>query len=168
MKTVTFHNSTALDPKAFRLMGISVKEEDSIGLFGTGLKYAIATILRLGDSIEIESNGETFKFGKTKTDFRGEELDVVTCNGEELAFTTSLGKLWEPWMAYRELFSNALDEGGGATDGEIDAITKIRVSGSVIPAVHAEKDKYFLFGNSDYETENLAVYFRFTDYSFYN
>ena len=37
---------------------------------------------------------------------------MVCMEDQELGFTTELGKNWEVWMAYRELYCNAKDEGG--------------------------------------------------------
>jgi len=93
--------------------GVSVKEVDTaIGQFGTGLKYAIAVLVREGRSIMIRSGGVDYVFGAEKTSFRGKEFQQITCNGESLPFTTHLGAKWEIWMAYREIYSNCLDEGG--------------------------------------------------------
>ena len=33
-------------------------------------------------------------------------------NGDNLGFTTETGKLWEPWMAMREILCNCKDEHG--------------------------------------------------------
>lgn len=53
-KAIIFENPGELDLNALRIMGVSVKQSDSpIGMFGTGLKYAVATAMRLGGSVEI-------------------------------------------------------------------------------------------------------------------
>jgi len=44
-------------------------------------------------------------------------FDRVLCNGEEMPFTTHLGHGWELWQAYREIYSNCLDEGGWLGEG---------------------------------------------------
>jgi hypothetical protein len=147
MKTLTFHNNTPLDPKSFKFMGLSVKQDNSFGLFGTGFKYAIATILRLGDEIEIVSEGQRYFFTLGKMNFRGKDFSTILCNGEEMPYTTELGKLWEPWFAYRELFCNARDEdknGGVVIGNKHNATTQIIVKGDVISQVHAKRDMYFL------------------------
>lgn len=145
MKTLTFHNETELDPASFKYMGLSVKEDGSFGMFGTGLKYAIATLLRMGDSIEIVTKGQRFFFELGKLNFRGTEFSSVLCNGEELGFTTELGKMWEAWMAYRELRCNAQDEGGGVVEGDkTDSTTQVIVSGDVLADIHAKQDTWFI------------------------
>lgn len=159
MKTLTFHNETKLDAKAFQIMGLSVKGENSIGMFGTGMKYAIATILRLGDSLTIHSGDETFEFGTQDEEFRGEPCKLVTCNGDSLNFTVDLGKNWQAWMAYRELASNAWDEGGDVTRGASKANTRIIVKGSALYAAHLEQSKNFIRKRKPvWETAGLEIY----------
>lgn len=110
---VCFRNPGILAPEMFEVFGVSVKLSDNpIGSFGTGLKFAIAIILRLGGKIFFCSNNNRYEFSTRKAVIRGKEFDLVTVNGKDLNFTTELGGHWEPWMAYRELHSNTLDEGG--------------------------------------------------------
>lgn len=126
-------------------MGLSVKQEGSFGMFGTGLKYAIATLLRAGDKLEIVTEEQRFFFSTEQRDFRGESFEFVQCNGKDVGFTTQLGKTWETWMAYRELYCNARDEGGDVTLGEKhDAITQVIVRGDVLAEVHASRHRWFL------------------------
>ena len=110
---IIFRNPGIIDLDAALTMGVSVKEADSpIGYFGTGLKFAIATILRNGGSIELLRDGQRHEFTAERTSIRGQEFDLVKMDGERLGFTTMLGKNWQPWMAFRELASNCRDEGG--------------------------------------------------------
>lgn len=142
---ITFHNPGFLDLNALRLMGISAKtNENPIGFFGTGLKYAIATLLRTGHSITIEIGGTAYPIDVQPTEFRGKHLEIVTLAGEPLGITTDLGRNWTPMMAFRELHSNALDEGGGSTSGSITADTCIRVSGDGIEEAYRNRDQMFL------------------------
>jgi len=99
--------------RSLTTFGLTSKEGQSkIGRFGTGLKYGVATILRNGGSLQILSGEDEFVISTLETDFRGQDHHQVTINGQNAPFTTSLGRDWEPWMAFRELYSNALDEGG--------------------------------------------------------
>lgn len=118
---IIFHNPGALDLEAVRLMGASVKAAGSFGRFGTGLKYAIATVLRGGGSLRLFIGDRSFTFDTRPVSLKGEafeevvlveELEGESQTGLELGFTTALGKDWEPWMAVRELACNARDEGG--------------------------------------------------------
>lgn len=129
---IVFHNPGLIEPNAFRLSGASVKAEGSFGRFGTGLKYAVATILRGGGSIVVHSGSRTFSFQLEETtlkDVTFSEVVLVEGSGNEgtdytpLGFTVDLGKDWEPWMVIRELGCNARDEGGNfclSTDPEED------------------------------------------------
>lgn len=112
-KCVLFRTPGVLSSEMFEVFGVSVKlNNNPIGIFGTGFKFAIAIILRLGGRILIRSGRNSYEFGTTEKTIRGESFNLITVNGKELSFTTELGKYWEPWMAYRELHSNTLDEGG--------------------------------------------------------
>lgn len=112
LKMIIFKNDGEIDINAITTFGVSVKSADSIGFFGTGLKYAIAILLREGCSITIYSGNERLEFGIESVNIRGEEFDIVTMNGKQLGFSTELGKTWQPWMAFREIYCNCTDEGG--------------------------------------------------------
>lgn len=119
---IIFQNPGLIDVRAVTTFGVSVKETDSaIGKFGTGLKYAIAVILREGGSITIWRGLTAYEFATEPTDIKGKTFDIVRMEWEDeegnfnsvpLAFTTEHGKMWEPWQAFRELWSNMKDEGG--------------------------------------------------------
>lgn len=119
---ISFVTPTALPIEAATTMGVSVKDgEGAIGKFGTGLKYAIAGILRLNGRIEITVDGETHQFTALQKDIRGRDFWIVHCNEQPCGFTTELGKHWEPWQLFRELASNTLDEGGSWKHGDTSA-----------------------------------------------
>jgi hypothetical protein len=167
--TVYFANDGILDERAFKVMGMSAKaEEGSIGQFGTGLKYAIAGILRLGGRIAIKTGNKFFTFGTSKTEMRGKEFELITCNGEELSYTTAHGKRWKDWQYFRELFSNALDEGGIGTTDESKAAefdTVIIVECDEIFEAWEDRDRYFLPESEKpiFENEKIQIFDRFSD-----
>ena len=143
---LVFRNRGLIDLTAVRTLGVSVKEEGAIGYFGTGLKFAIATVLRGGGSIIIWRGLDRHEFGVASATVRDKQFDVVTLDGAELGFTTQLGRDWKPWMAFRELACNALDEGGSygicrnAHHG-IDGETIIEVIGAgMVDAYHDRHD----------------------------
>lgn len=162
MNKVYFHNPGFIDPRCFKMTGVSVKSDGAIGRFGTGLKYAIAGILRLGGKISILSGDDSFEFTTSKTTIRDKEFNVVACNGEELSFTTDYGQHWEPWALFRELHSNALDEGGDSTDTPLnfDPDTLICVECEEIAQEFQNKDLYFLSKDRSplVSTKNLDIY----------
>lgn len=145
---ITFFNPGLVEPLALTTLGVSVKTSDnSIGKFGTGFKYATAVLLRLGLQLRIRSGDETYEFTAVLSTIRGQEFHVVHMNDVPLGFTTDLGKHWDLWMAYRELWSNAKDEGGDTIVGlrpSADGLTLIEVSGSAFAAVHAKRDEFIL------------------------
>ncbi len=126
---VVFTNPGELDLRLLAVMGVNVKPQASghpIGQFGTGFKYALAVLLRSGVQIAIQSGLQQVRVITSRTELRGQEFETVELaerigEGEDeeiehfvpLGFTTQLGRNWQPWMAFRELWSNAQDEGGG-------------------------------------------------------
>lgn len=114
MNKVVFETPGTLDMRAVKVLGLHSKpdSENPIGFFGTGLKYAIAVALREDCSIIIETGGKSHFFSKKKENFRDKEFDFISMNDELLPYTTELGKGWKLWQAFRELYSNTLDEDG--------------------------------------------------------
>lgn len=111
--TISFQNPGLIDLNAITTFGVNVKEAASpIGYFGTGFKYAVAIILRNGGEISIWRGKKKFEFSAKEEEIRGEKFKTIFMNATRLGFTTELGKNWEPWQAFRELESNARDEGG--------------------------------------------------------
>ena len=109
-----FSNPGEVELNAFKLLGASTKrsQEGKIGFFGTGLKYAIALMLREGINFKAYIGEKEVKLGVRQTDFGGTKVGVITVNGEKTSMTTDAGINWQPWFAIREIYSNALDEGG--------------------------------------------------------
>lgn len=125
---IVFRTPGSMDMRSFTTMGLTAKPNTTrpIGLFGTGLKYAIAVLTRLGAQIEVYSNGQRYWFETVPIKFRDSDFQQITMRRDnwtggrgwvygrrlKLPFTTQYGRNWEPWMAFRELYSNTLDEGG--------------------------------------------------------
>ena len=173
---VYFTNAGHLNLDVIRTMGVSVKENDNpIGFFGTGLKYAIATLLRTGHIISLRTNGETIQFRTKPKEIRGKMFDMIMMDDEQLGFTTDLGKNWELWQAYRELYSNCLDEGGMVSSVFIENDTVFTVEPNKVMAqgeqsimdVHAERSKIFLHGDPWLITEGVEVHRGVSQYVYY-
>jgi len=122
---LAFQNDGLMPLEAATTFGINVKlGENPIGFFGTGLKYAIAVCLRLGGTFRLFLGTTEYEFYVKDDDFRGKEFGFIRMRKrnsplkrwsyQKLAFTTELGKHWEPWMAVRELESNTRDENGSS------------------------------------------------------
>ena len=120
---VVFQTEGELDLRALTTFGLNVKPktDNPIGRFGTGLKYAIAVLIRLGAKVRIYRPDGTITFDCLDAQFRGEDVQPLvahfatnepTTHLRELPFTLQLGSHWEMWQAFRELESNTRDEGG--------------------------------------------------------
>ncbi len=150
---IYFTTPGKLDEKALKTFGLSSKDESQIGRFGTGLKYSIAIILRLGGTLKIISGDKTITFEAYDDEFRGKPYQGVNMViGEEkiqLPFTLNLGRDWPNWTAYRELYANTLDE-GGTVDFSTETIpcpensTQFIVDCAALFKVHFEFDLYFI------------------------
>lgn len=161
---IIFENKGIIDPISIKTFGVSSKEGDSpIGFFGTGLKYAIAIILREGGSIKIASGDNLFEFTTLKHVIRNDEFELVCMNGDPMAFTTELGKTWEPWTAYRELYSNTMDEGGKVYKPLLGARLAPRKDGHTYIYVKGLDDfysnhhKYFLSDDRSLVSETMGL-----------
>jgi len=130
MTAIVFETPGLIDLRAFTTMGISAKPNSDapIGQFGTGLKYAIAVLVRMGAEPVVWIGKDQYVFYKHSTTFRDKEFDLVMMRAKrwpqriwrnhELPFTTSYGKNWKPWMVFRELEANTRDEGGTTYEDE--------------------------------------------------
>ena len=163
---IIFRNSGALDIRAIKTFGLSSKEgQDKIGRFGTGLKYATSVIARHGGEMTISAGDESYVFGTAEDDFRGRSVTHLTMNGEPLPYTTELGRDWEPWMAFRELYANALDEGGDVARAEtaLEACgdeTVISVDLAAFEAIFFSMEEHFI-GREEapaWKSGNIEVY----------
>lgn len=122
--TIIFKTPGLIDIKAFTCFGMSSKPNTTspIGYFGTGLKYAIAVLVRNDIAVSVYIGDDEYVFYKKTVKFRSDEFSQVMMKKrrgllskwtyETLPFTTQLGRNWELWQAFRELESNTLDEGG--------------------------------------------------------
>lgn len=120
MNLVSFQSQGLIDPLCISTIGVSVKEnENPIGYFGTGLKYAIAIILREGGTVTVWRGLEPLRFTSRPVEIRGKVLNLVCMNDVDLGFTTDLGKHWKVWQALREIHCNTKDEGGEAKRGTL-------------------------------------------------
>lgn len=95
-------------------MGASTKEGDStkIGFFGSGNKYAIATLLRKGYGLKIFSGLREVEIMTKDVSFGGSSFKQIFIDGQSTSLTTRMGPEWEVWFALREFVCNAIDEGG--------------------------------------------------------
>lgn len=170
---VVFCNDGEIDMRAVKTMGLSAKDNpNAIGYFGTGLKYAIAVLLREGQKITIYSGKDEYCFEKEGIAFRGSDFEIVTMNGHELPFTTELGKNWELWQAYRELHCNCTDEFGVITAlAELpqpkEGKTVIVCEGQEIEQCYSDRGTIVLDAEPMFTSANVEVISGSTHHLFY-
>ena len=157
MGSVYFGNQGLLELAAITNMGISVKNsDDAIGYFGTGLKYALAVLIREGAEVHLQTPGMVAEvFGEPITvkskQFTAVKLRVFRDKGPmeiiDVGVTTHLGVNWTLKHAFRELYSNTLDEGGEVWVGSsIDAKayeTIIQVGLGEFRNIYANREEIF-------------------------
>ena len=173
-----FSNPGEIDVRLITTLGVNVKEpsegQSSIGEFGTGLKYAIAGVLRLGGQIRISSGLRQLKFGLQPQTIRGKEFQFIEMTMDSvvsvrcciLGFTTELGKHWEPWMLYRELWANCKDEGGLPVEVHtewpvgIAGITRISVECPELYQIWMNEPEHFISAEEEplWTSETLQVF----------
>lgn len=160
---LSFQNLGEIDMVAATTFGVNAKANSNpIGFFGTGLKYAIAIVLRLGGKVTIYSGEKRYTFGLQKTDVRGQEFDVVTMNRKPMGWTTRMGIKWEPWQAFRELYCNVKDEGGFCTNRKLKpeaGKTTIVVEGvEALVEAYEKRSAFFLEGTPIYRGSTVEVF----------
>lgn len=113
MTYLLISNDGEIENGALSLLGASTKDSDTqIGKFGSGFKYAIATLLRHDVELRIFSGLREIPLTIKTENFRDRTFDVIYIDGQRTSLTTSTGPEWKVRDAVREIWSNALDEGG--------------------------------------------------------
>lgn len=153
---IVFENQGEIDLRVITTFGVCDKVgKNPIGYFGTGLKYAIAVLLREKVKVVLWKGTQRFEFYTRRQKLRTTEADWIVMKGpmkeHVLAFTTQLGKNWEVWQALRELMCNTLDEGGTyewVTDEEELTVCKGRtvfiLEGTVAEEAFRKRDTIIL------------------------
>lgn len=157
MKWLRISSKGSLDiASAVNMLGASVKTgKEPIGIFGSGLKYAMAQAGREDIPIKISSNGQIYSTMTKKETFRDEEFPVVylkTETGKKIRtpMTTRFGiEDWkDTWFIFREFFSNAIDEGSHQIDivnsvEPIEGSTCVFLPYNNFATVYEKLDEYF-------------------------
>lgn len=163
MNYLMIENKGVLDTEALVLIGASTKrdEEGKIGFFGSGNKYALATLLRLEVPFQIFAGEQEIEISSAPVSFRGKSFNRIYINGEATSLTTDMGPQWEEWMAIREFVSNSIDEGGSNIITSMDQVsgkegsTRIYVAHTPkIKEIVENWDLLFTFDREDVVYEN--------------
>lgn len=129
MYWLVIENDKECNINAIEMLGGTDKKGGTnfIGKFGSGFKYAICAALRNKIDIRICAGDKIVKFNTVPVDIGRTTVDRITMQignntPKDRDWTTQLGSEdWQSnsqkgvtveWMIFRELFSNALDEGG--------------------------------------------------------
>ncbi|RFM30059.1 hypothetical protein [Deminuibacter soli] len=118
MKYLKIQNDGILDIRLVALMGGTTKANDrhKIGQFGTGLKYTLAFLFRNNLDFKIFAGTQQVRIDLEKEEIRDEVFEIICINGHRSSITTKMGEDWTAWMIIRELWCNALDEGGAVKE----------------------------------------------------
>lgn len=132
MKYLKIQNNGELDIRLVALMGGTTKANDQfkIGQWGSGLKYSLAYLLKNNFSFKVFIGDTEVSISTEIEQIRDEQFEIICIDGKRTSITTQMGgSAWKAWMIVRELWCNALDEGGEAkeiateTSGEIGKTT---------------------------------------------
>jgi hypothetical protein len=156
IKTANFvcvQNQGHITPEDLMLIGSSTKRDavGKIGFFGSGWKYALAVLMKHGAKPIIYSGNEQIFIDTEIVDHRGIDAEVITINGQRTSLTTGMGPKWLMWQAFREIFSNAIDEGnhhiyGSNSPYGTDGVTRVYIPNVPgIKEVMDNFDTYFTF-----------------------
>ncbi len=175
---ICFTNPGVLDLRCLRAFGVNVKPltTNPIGAFGSGLKVAISILLRTRHRITLWRGLNRYTFRTKPVDIRGKTFDfVVLCHPdgteEEMAYNTHVGEHWPDAGPFRELHSNALDEGGGTS--RIDTYTPradqtaFLVEGEEIERSYNQRDLIFLPSSPILSTDKLDIHHGRSEYAYY-
>lgn len=169
MKYLKITNSGVLDPRLIFLMGGTTKSNDitKIGTFGTGLKYAISYFIRNNIDFRLFVGEDEVIFNTEESSIGGNQFEEIYCNGKSMNITTHYGHQWKAWEALREIWCNALDEGGAEKHnvttrskiiGKPDTTTIYIQMTKEISEVVTNWGDYFLNDTPIFEDETIAIY----------
>lgn len=167
MKYLKIKNNGELDIRLVALMGGSTKSNDKfkIGQFGTGLKYTLAFLYRNNLDFSIFVGDKKVELSTEIENIRGQEFEIICINGNRTSITTQMGSDWQAWMIIRELWCNALDEGGSdwgiseTQEGTEGSTTFYIQVDRQIQQVIKDWDKYFIHNKQPIlENGNYKIY----------
>lgn len=167
MKYLKIQNGGLLDIRLIGLMGGTTKKDDQfkIGQFGTGLKYVLSYLIRNNIDFKIFIGEQEIKVTTESEIIRDQEFNIISIDGKRTSITCQMGFDWEAWMIIREIWCNALDEGGeekDITDCPAGAINTTSFFIQVTPEIKEVIDnwtKYFIHGiDPVFENHSYRVY----------
>jgi len=173
MKYTIFETNGILDLQAITTFGISSKPNaNPIGYFGTGLKYAVSILLREKQKLTLIIDKKQYDFKTVEKKFRNDTFDFIQMNRTKLPFTTELGKNWELWCAFRELFCNTLDEDGKIYESNELPVFKpgttyFIVEGGEFNRIYENSETIFLASKPIFATKTAEIHLGESNYVYY-
>lgn len=167
MKYLKIQNDGLLDVRLVSLMGGTTKSNDQfkIGHFGTGLKYAFAYLFRNNIDFKLFVGNDQIQFGLESERIQETDFEIICITGHRTSITTRMGNEWNAWMIIRELWCNALDEGGSfrevtsTVEGKENCTTFYIQITPDIQQVLTDWSKYFMHDQVALEsTKTYAIY----------
>lgn len=159
MKYLVISNKGEIENEAITLLGGSTKRNDNnkIGFFGSGNKYALAFFLKNGYETHIYSGVRKIELGLKEVTFRKKSFSKITIDERETDITTDFGPQWKLWHGFREIYANAIDEGNTTAaiheETEIipqEGITRFCIScNEELEKLYNNFDEYFSFRRTD-------------------
>lgn len=175
MKYLKIQNDGELDVRLISLMGGTTKtgQNYKIGKFGTGLKYTLAYLVRNNIDFKVFVGTQEVKITTQKETIQETDFEIIYIDGVRSSITSMMGQEWKGWMIVRELWCNAIDEGGAIKEvteliaGQENKTTFfIQSAGEILDTIN-NWGIYFLeqtpiFSNSKYAvyppSEHMRVY----------
>lgn len=172
MKYLKIQNNGVLDIRLVALMGGSTKIGDKfkIGQFGTGLKYTLAYLFRNNIDFKIYSGEALVTLTTDHENINETNFEIICIDGHRTSITTGMGLQWDAWMIIRELWCNALDEGGNIKEvvtsiGGLEGKTTFYIQ--ITPEIQNVIDNwrsYFIHTYDPlWENEKYAIHINKTD-----
>lgn len=167
-KYLKITNQKELDTRLISLMGGTTKASDNtkIGQWGSGLKYAIAFFIRNNIEFFLYSGKNRISFSTKEEVIGSNTFNVICVNGKKTSLTTQMGgDAWSHWQCIREIWSNAVDEGGYSKEivSQINSVSGetsfyIECTPEIL-TVWNDWQKYFIQDKEPmYSKENLKLY----------
>lgn len=168
MKYLKIQNKGELDIRLVALMGGTTKANDQfkIGQWGSGLKYTLAWLIKNNLSFHVFIGDKKVNITTEIENISGVDFEIICIDGKRTSITTQMGgDAWEPWMIVRELWCNALDEGGEfreiteSVEGEKDTTIFYVQLSSEIKKVWDNWSDYFIHGvDPMFENDYYKIY----------
>lgn len=170
MKYLKIQNNGELDIRLVALMGGTTKTNDKykIGQFGTGLKYTLSYLFRNNIEFKVFVGEKLIDIKTEKETIKDTDFEIVCLEGHRTSITTQMGHQWNAWMIIRELWCNALDEGGSLREvitddelviGEAEKTTFYIQLTTEIQQVLDNWSSYFIHNKEPmWENDDYAIY----------